>query len=209
LRVGSFRFHSWNAVYGVGFVRTVFSVPVPRFRALLIGAGLFAVAALAGCGGGGHPHTAPIVRHARVWRVPPLLDPSNVYAADAAGRLSHVVRRDPALVYVPNSLSNTVDVISQRTLRIIRRFQVKQRPQHVVPSYDLNTLFVTSDLGNSLQPINPRTGKRHGPPLPVADPQNLYFPPDAHSALPPFRADCSFRRARGSRCISESNYRRA
>ena len=43
----------------------------------------------------------------------------NVYSADAAGDLSPVVRGDPALVYVPNSLSNTVDVISQRTLKIV------------------------------------------------------------------------------------------
>ena len=74
--------------------------------------------------------------------------------------LSPVVRHDPALVYVPNSLSNTVDVISQRTLKIIRRFPVATRPQHVVPSYDLKTLYVTSDLGNSLQPIDPLTGDR-------------------------------------------------
>ena len=144
--------------------------------------GVLAVALVAGCGGG-HSHPVRVARTARVWRVPPLLDPSNVYAADAAGRLSRVVRRDPALVYVPNSLSNTVDVISQRTLRIIRRFHVERRPQHVVPSYDLKTLYVTSDLGNSLQPINPLTGKRGGPPIPVADPYNLYFTPDGHYAI--------------------------
>ena len=150
-------------------------------RALGIGTAVIAAGVVAGCGG--HPRPAPVAHTAKVWRVPPLLDPSNVYAADAAGRLSRVVRRDPALVYVPNSLSNTVDVISQRTLRIIRTFPVKTRPQHVVPSYDLKTLYATSDLGNSLQPINPLTGKRRGPPIPVADPYNLYFTPDGHYAI--------------------------
>jgi YVTN family beta-propeller protein len=120
---------------------------------------------------------------AQVWKVPPLLDPANVYAADAAGRLSPVVRRDPALVYVPNSLSGTVDVISQRTLKVIRRFPVGLRPQHVVPSYDLRTLYVTSDIGNSLQPVDPRTGRPKGAAISVADPYNLYFTPDGHYAV--------------------------
>jgi YVTN family beta-propeller protein len=150
-------------------------------RRLLIGAATLGVTVVAGCGGG--KNAQPPVRHAKVWRVPALVDRSNVYAADAAGKLSRVVRRDPALVYVPNSLSNTVYVISQRTLRIVRQFPVKTRPQHVVPAYDLKTLFVTSDLGNSVQPINPATGRRKGPPIPVADPYNLYFTPDGHYAI--------------------------
>jgi hypothetical protein len=41
---------------------------------------------------------------------PPPAD--NVYTYDRAGNLSPVVRRDRALVYVPNSMSNTVTVIS-------------------------------------------------------------------------------------------------
>jgi YVTN family beta-propeller protein len=162
-------------------------LPEPLLRALISCVCLVAVAAgLTGCGASGaaqptsHPRPA---RHATVWRVPPLLDPSNVYAADAAGRLSRVVRRDPALVYVPNSLSNTVDVISQRTLRIIRSFPVGLRPQHVVPSYDLRTLYVTSDIGNSLQAINPLTGRPRGAAIAVADPYNLYFTPDGRYAI--------------------------
>jgi DNA-binding beta-propeller fold protein YncE len=123
------------------------------------------------------------VHPARVLRVPALVDPSNVYAADGAGMLSPVVRHDPALVYVPNSLSNTVDVISQRTFKIIRQFPVATRPQHVVPSYDLKRLYVTSDLGNSLQPIDPLTGRTAGPAIPVADPYNLYFTPDGRYAI--------------------------
>jgi YVTN family beta-propeller protein len=115
--------------------------------------------------------------------MPPPLDPRNVYAADYAGNLSPVVRDDPALVYVPNGLSNTVDVIDQRTLKIIRSFPVKERPEHVVPSYDLRTLYVASDLGNSLQPIDPATGRPRGPAIPVPDPYNLYFTPDGRYAV--------------------------
>ena len=39
------------------------------------------------------------------------------------------------------------------------------QPQHVTPSWDLRTLWVTNDTGNSLTPIDPRTG-RHGRPVP-------------------------------------------
>lgn len=114
--------------------------------------------------------------------VPPALSSKNVYAADAAGRLSPVVRGDPALVYVPNSESNTVDVISQRTFRVIDSFAVGALPQHVVPAWNLRTLYVTNDLGNSLTPIDPRTG-RPGTPIPVTDPYNMYFTPDGRWAI--------------------------
>jgi DNA-binding beta-propeller fold protein YncE len=107
---------------------------------------------------------------------------SNVYAADAAGNLSPVVRDDPALVYVPNSMSDTVDEISQRTMKIVRQFATGALPQHVTPSYDLRTLYVDNDVGNSLTPIDPRTG-RPGRPIPVEDPYNLYFTPNGRFAI--------------------------
>jgi len=106
----------------------------------------------------------------------------NVYSADGPGDLSPVVRGDPALVYVPNSLSNTVDVIGQRTLKVVAAFPVGALPQHVTPSYDLRTLYVDNDLGNSLTPIDPRTAKP-GPPIPVEDPYNLYFTPGGRFAI--------------------------
>ncbi len=114
--------------------------------------------------------------------VPPLLDPNNVYAADAAGRLSPAVRHARPYVYVPNSDSNTVDVIDQRTFKIIRHFAVGALPQHVVPAYDLKTLYVTNDNGNSLTPIDPNTGKP-GATIPVDDPYNMYFTPNGRYAI--------------------------
>jgi YVTN family beta-propeller protein len=114
--------------------------------------------------------------------VPRLVDRNNVYAADAAGDLSPSVRGAKPYVYVPNSQSGTVDVIDQRTFKVVEHFTVGSLPQHVVPAYDLRTLYVTNDLGNSLTPIDPRTGKA-GTPIPVADPYNMYFTPDGRYAI--------------------------
>lgn len=114
--------------------------------------------------------------------MPPPLRPDDVWAADRPGRLAAVVRHDPYRVYVPNNGSNTVTEIDPRRHRVIRTFKVGRLPQHVVPAYDLRTLWVNNDLGNSLTPIDPRTG-RHGHPVHVTDPYNLYFTPDGRYAV--------------------------
>jgi DNA-binding beta-propeller fold protein YncE len=119
-------------------------------------------------------------RHRR--RIPPLLDPHDVYAAGRPGRLSPRVRHDPARVYVPNSMSNTVDVISQRTFKVIRHFAVGALPQHVTPSWDLRRLWILNDKANSVTAIDPRTS-RPGRTLSVADPYNLYFTADGARAI--------------------------
>jgi DNA-binding beta-propeller fold protein YncE len=111
-----------------------------------------------------------------------LLDPHNVYAADRSGALAPVARHFRDLIYVPNSASNTVDEIDPSNYRIVRQFPVGALPQHVVPSYDLRTLWVTNDNGNSLTPINPLSG-RPGRAVPVADPYNMYFSPDGRYAM--------------------------
>jgi DNA-binding beta-propeller fold protein YncE len=111
---------------------------------------------------------------------PPPAD--NVYAYARAGDLSPAVQGDRALVYVPNTMSNTVTVISQRTLKIVVQFPTGALPQHVTPAYNLKTLYVDNDLGNSLTPINPRTGAP-GRQIPVEDPYNLYFTPDGRLAI--------------------------
>jgi DNA-binding beta-propeller fold protein YncE len=107
----------------------------------------------------------------------------NVYSADAAGMLSPQLRNVPARVYVPNSTSGTVDVIDQRTFRIVEHYSVGALPQHVTPSYDLRTLYVENDLGNSLTPLDPISGRPAGRALPVRDPYNLYFTPDGRYAI--------------------------
>ena len=114
--------------------------------------------------------------------MPPLLDPHDVYAADRPGQLSPEVKDFRNLVYVPNSESNSVDVIDPATFKVVERFPVGRQPQHVVPSYDLKTLYATNDLGNTLTPIDPVTGKP-GAAMPVEDPYNMYFTPDGKYAI--------------------------
>jgi DNA-binding beta-propeller fold protein YncE len=105
-----------------------------------------------------------------------------VYAHDGANNLTGAARFARPLVYVPNSQSNTVDVIDQKTYKIVGHFAVGGLPQHVVPAWDLRTLYVTNDTGNSLTPINPRTGRPRAP-IPVDDPYNMYFTPDGRYAI--------------------------
>jgi DNA-binding beta-propeller fold protein YncE len=114
--------------------------------------------------------------------MPPLLNPNDIYAADRAGDLSPVVRGFKSLVYVPNSESATVDVIDPKTYRLVDHFAVGRLPQHVTPSYDLKTLYVLNDLGNTVTVIDPRTG-RPGRTIPVTDPYNMYFTPDGKYAI--------------------------
>ncbi|MGH9665215.1 MAG: YncE family protein, partial [Bryobacteraceae bacterium] len=64
--------------------------------------------------------------------MPPVLDPNDAYAADHAGNLSPVVRNFPPQIYVPNSGSNTVDVIDPKSYKIIGHFATGHQPQHVV-----------------------------------------------------------------------------
>jgi DNA-binding beta-propeller fold protein YncE len=114
--------------------------------------------------------------------MPPPLDRHDVYAADHVGAIAAAARTARPLVYVPNSQSNTVDEIDPRTYKIVRHFSTGTLPQHVVPSWDLKTLWVANDLGNSLTPIDPRTGAP-GKPVPVEDPYNLYFTPNGRHAI--------------------------
>ena len=106
----------------------------------------------------------------------------NIYAATGANQLAPAAARARPLVYVPNSRDGTVSVIDPTTYRVVRTFATGALPQHVVPSYDLTTLWVANNLGNSLTPIDPVTG-REGKNVPVDDPYNLYFTPDGRFAM--------------------------
>jgi len=96
--------------------------------------------------------------------------------------LAPVARQARSLVYVPETMDDKVTVIDPRTFKVVRRFSVGREPQHVVPSWDLRTLWVNDDRSNDLVPIDPTTGRR-GRSVPVADPYNLYFTPDGAHAL--------------------------
>ena len=114
--------------------------------------------------------------------MPPVVDPNDIYSETRVGKLSPTVKGFPELVYVPNSGSNSVDVIDPHTFRVVNHFQVGRQPQHVTPSYDLKTLWVLSDLGDSLTRIDPATGEKHET-VPVKDPYNMYYTPDGKFAI--------------------------
>jgi YVTN family beta-propeller protein len=118
--------------------------------------------------------------------MPPVVDPRNLYSEATAGKLSPAVAAALPRVYVPNVKSNTVSVIDPMTMRVTDEFPVGINPQHVVPAYDLATLWVTNNAegrtDGSLTPIDPRTGKP-GRAIPVDDPYNMYFTPDGRSAI--------------------------
>jgi YVTN family beta-propeller protein len=118
--------------------------------------------------------------------MPPVLDPSNLYSETATGRMSPAVTGALERIYVPNLRSNDVYVIDPAAFRVVDRFKVGIGPQHVVPSWDLKTLYVANNAerrtDGSLTPIDPTTGKP-GQPIPVDDPYNMYFTPDGKSAI--------------------------
>ncbi len=130
-----------------------------------------------------------LAAHAQVQTVPgmpPVVDAANLYSEQTAGKLSDAVKGALERVYVPHVQSNDVYVIDLATFKVVDRFKVGFNPQHVVPSWDLKTLWVTNNAegrtDGSLTPIDPATGKP-GKPVPVDDPYNMYFSPDGKSAI--------------------------
>jgi DNA-binding beta-propeller fold protein YncE len=118
--------------------------------------------------------------------MPPVVDARNLYSETAAGKLSPAVAGDLERIYVPNLRSHDVYVVDPQQLKVVGRFKVGIGPQHVVPSWDLRTLWVTNNAERtdkgSLTPIDPKTGKP-GPAVPVDDPYNMYYTPDGKSAI--------------------------
>jgi YVTN family beta-propeller protein len=125
---------------------------------------------------------AGVRRHVTARALPFAAKAGNVYAFDSANRLAPAARAAVPRIYVPNSVSDTVDVIDPKTYKIVEHFAVGGLPQHVVPAWNLKTLYVTNDTGNSLTTIDPKTGKP-GRTISVDDPYNLYFTPDGRYAI--------------------------
>jgi YVTN family beta-propeller protein len=118
--------------------------------------------------------------------MPAVADATNLYSETAAGKLSPAVEGALPRVYVPNRRANTVSVIDPATLQVVDTFKVGIHPQHVVPSWDLKTLWVANNAegrtDGSMTPIDPLTGKA-GPSIAVDDPYNVYWSPDGKSAI--------------------------
>ncbi|MGW0738184.1 YVTN family beta-propeller repeat protein [Streptomyces sp. NPDC002851] len=168
-----------------------------RTGVLICGAALTVGALLAGCGSADEQSDQALAKEKQkapakpakpkplygLPGMPPVTDPKDIYAADRPNKLSPVVKDFPSRVYVPNTTSNTVDIIDPKKFKVIDTIEVGKHPQHVVPSWDLKTLWVNNNQGNTLTPIDPKTTQRRGPDVEVHDPYNLYFTPNGKSAV--------------------------
>ena len=118
--------------------------------------------------------------------MPPVPDPHNVYSETATGKMSPATAGALNRVYVPNLKSAEIYVIDPATYQVVDHFATGGNPQHVIPSWDLRTLWIagSAERGRSgiLIPIDPKTGKP-GTTVKVADAYNLYFTPDGKSAI--------------------------
>jgi YVTN family beta-propeller protein len=144
------------------------------------------VASAGGAGSASSPHaaTTSLAPSTPAATTAPARTP-NVYAAAGASMMSPNVAGAKEYVYVPSAAQNSagwVDVIDQQTLQVVNRYKAGSVSQHVVPSWDLRTLYVTASAANELVPIDPTTGDP-GTPIPVTRPYNLYFTPDGTKAV--------------------------
>lgn len=118
--------------------------------------------------------------------MPPVPNPANLYSETGADHIAPAVRDDLERIYVPNLRSNDVYVIDPAKMKVVDKFKVGPAPQHVVPSWDLRTLWVANNAerrtDGSLTPIDPRTGKP-GKEIAVDDPYNVYATPDGASLI--------------------------
>jgi len=119
--------------------------------------------------------------------MPPVVDRTNVYSEAGRNRLSRATASAPSRIYVPAIRSGDVTVIDPRTFQVVGRLRSGRNPQHVVPSWDLRTLWVTGSASpgrrnGSLTPIDPASATA-GAPIPVPDAYNMYFTPDGRAAI--------------------------
>ena len=114
--------------------------------------------------------------------MPPVTNARNVYADAGANMLSDAAKAAKPLVYVPHTKSGEVRVIDPATFAVVGVHRLGGELQHVVPSWDMRTLYATDDILNKVVPFDPVTGKP-GAAIPVQDPYNMYFTPDGSTAI--------------------------
>jgi len=111
---------------------------------------------------------------------------TNLYSETTAGKLSPAVADALPRVYVPHVKSGDVYVIDPATFQVVDKFTVGGNPQHIIPSWDMKTLWVAGSAERKLSgmviPIDPKTAKP-GAIIKVEDAYNMYFTPDGSSAI--------------------------
>jgi YVTN family beta-propeller protein len=126
--------------------------------------------------------TTPAPKVDTIEGMPPVVDPRNIYSEAGAGKTNPATEGAVFRVYVPNEASGTLTIIDPTTMKVIDTVPTGVVPQHVVPAYDMKTLYVLNNTSNSIVPIDPLTGKTQ-PAISVDDPYNLYFLPDGSQAI--------------------------
>ena len=120
--------------------------------------------------------------------MPPVADAGEPLLARPAR--ARCVRRSPTTCRASTcrtSSRNDVYVIDPATFTVVGKFKVGLNPQHVVPSWDLRTLWVANNAENtnkgSLMPDRPRRRASWARRFPSTIPYNMYFSPDGKSAI--------------------------
>jgi YVTN family beta-propeller protein len=173
----------WRSPAGIYVRRAVARTVAAALLVAVVGGGPVGERALGGAARAQSPSSPPVPT---VPGMPPVVDPTNLYSETSAGKLNPATASALLRIYVPHVKSNDVYVIDPATMKVVDRFRVGTNPQHVVPSWDLKTLWVTNNAegrtDGSLTPVDPTTGKP-GKPVKVDDPYNMYFTPDGRFAV--------------------------
>ena len=118
--------------------------------------------------------------------MPPVINPQNLYSETGPGKVSPAMAGALSRVYVPNIKSSDVYVIDPATYKVVDHYVVGGNPQHIIPSWDLKTLWIAGSaerkLSGIVTPIDPKTGKP-GQTIKVPDAYNMYFTPDGSAAI--------------------------
>jgi len=114
-------------------------------------------------------------------------DLRNVYSEIGPDHISPATQGQLERIYVPDLMGGKVNVIDPATYQVVDTFTGVPSPQHIVPSWDLQTLWVSGDISYtgghaSVAPIDPKTAKM-GKAIDVPDSYNMYFTPDGRSAI--------------------------
>src|ERR1700758_2866913 len=118
--------------------------------------------------------------------MPSVTDPSNVYSDAQTGKMNPATGGALSRIYVPNLKSSDVYVIDPAKFEVVDHYEVGGNPQHIIPSWDLKTLWIAGSaerkLSGIVKPIDPKTGKP-GETIKVPDAYTMYFTPDGTAAI--------------------------